>query len=46
MNTRGVKVFDTYNFMKKNYGVTKEQLIDEVNSEILNEVRGISETTN
>jgi signal recognition particle subunit SEC65 len=46
MNTRGVKVFDTYNFMKKNYGVTKEQLIDKVQSEILNEVREFCETSN
>jgi len=46
MNTRGVKVYDTYNFMKNNYGVTKEELIDGVNNEIFEEVRVLSETIN
>ena len=46
MNTRGVKVYDTYNFMKNNYGVTKEELIDGVNNEIYEEVRVLSETIN
>ena len=46
MNTRGVRVYDTYNFMKNNYGVTKEELVGGVENEIYEEVRVISETTN
>ena len=43
MNTRGVKVFDTYNFMKKNYGVTKKQLIDKVETQLTREVKVLYE---
>tara|TARA_Y100000593_G_C4141778_1_gene252614 strand:- start:40 stop:633 length:594 start_codon:yes stop_codon:yes gene_type:complete len=46
MNTRGVKVFDTYNFMLDNYGVSKEELIDNVDNNIFEQVRVISETHN
>ena len=46
MNTRGVKVFDTYSFMMDNYGISKEELIDSVNNKIFEQVRNISETIN
>ena len=32
MSTRGIKIFDTYTFIEDNYGISKNELIDDVNN--------------
>tara|TARA_R110002051_G_C8581033_1_gene477268 strand:- start:197 stop:775 length:579 start_codon:yes stop_codon:yes gene_type:complete len=46
MSTRGIKIFDTYTFIEDNYGISKNELIDDVNNFIFEQVRGICETNN
>ena len=46
MNTRGVKVYDTYTFMENNYSVTKKQLIGAVETQLTSEVNGVYEAIN
>jgi|TARA_R110000822_G_scaffold11346_1_gene41639 hypothetical protein len=46
MNTRGVKVYDTYTFMENNYSVTKKQLIGPVEDQLTSEVKVLYEAIN
>jgi hypothetical protein len=46
MNTRGVKVYDTYTFMENNYSVTKKQLIGAVETQLTSEVKVLYEAIN